>query len=224
MKIADRLRTLPLGRTLLVCAALCLSTACDSKDGEGDSKGDADKESGASALAKKSEKDLADMKARMEKGDDIKFACAGNMAQYKDLASSKDDGDKKAFDALAQVCYVDLPTAQIAELREKMKSGDLSSTAMVDLKTTVESDSFPKDGDAAKVAAEAKTVMEVEIPLFHLGTHLETAKKEKEEGKSVSMGCIKAKQVVDKSGTALEGDEKGKAAMAAFAETCPEKK
>jgi len=183
-----------------------------------------EKGGGSSELAKASEKDVSAMKDRLGKGEDIKFACAGNMAKYKQLGESSDEGDKKAYAALGQVCYVDLPNAQIAQLRKAMESGELKSTATVDLETTIEADGFPKDGDAAKVAAEATKVLEVEVPMFNLSTHVETAKKEKEEGKSVSMGCIKAKQVIDKNGTALEADEKGKAAVAAYNEACPAKK
>ena len=43
--------------------------------------------------------------------------------------------------------------------------------------------------------------------MYNLGKHLEDAKKEKAEGKTVSMGCIKAGQVVEKSGKAIEADE-----------------
>ena len=207
--------------TLLALGLLATPVVgCDK--GEDKKEDSGNKNGGGSELAKASEKDLADMKDRLGKGEDIKYACAGNMAKYKKLGESDDEGDKKAFAALSQVCHVDLPKAQIAELRKAMEAGDLKSTATVDLSTTIGSDGFPKDGDAAKVAAEAKTVLEVEIPMFNLGQHVETAKKEKEEGKSVSMGCIKAKQVIDKSGAALEADEKGKAAVAAYNEACPE--
>lgn len=205
-----------------MAAALCLTSACDSKDG-GDDKASDKKEAGPSAQAKAAEEDVAELKAELAKGEDIKYGCAGNMGQYKKLAASKDESEKKAHAALAQVCFVDMPNGQIKTIRDQIKAGEVKSMAIVNLKTTIEDADFPKDGDAAKVAAEAKTVMEVEVPLFNLGTHLETAKKEKEEGKSVSMGCIKAKQIVDKSGTALEADEKGKAAVASFNETCPAK-
>jgi hypothetical protein len=116
-----------------------------------------------------------------------------------------------------------MPTGQIKTIRDQIKAGKVESIAVINLQTTLQGADFPKDGDAAKVAAEAKTVMEVEVPLFNLNTHLETAKKEKEEGKSVSMGCIKAKQIMDDSSTALEADQKGKASVASFNETCPAK-
>ncbi len=222
MTITDRLHASALARAFTVAAALCLTSACDSKDG-GDDKASDKKESGASEQAKSAEKDVAEMTEKLGKGEDIKYGCAGNMAKYKALATSKDESEKKAHAALAQVCYVDMPTAQIKTIREQIKAGKVESIAIINLKTTIEGDEFPKDGDAAKVAAEAKTVMEVEVPLSNLNTHLETAKKEKEEGKSVSMGCIKAKQVVDKSGEALGADDKGKAAVASFNETCPAK-
>ncbi|MGH1347504.1 MAG: hypothetical protein ACRBN8_38450 [Nannocystales bacterium] len=220
MTISDRLHTSVFALTM--AAALSLTSACDSKDG-GDEKAADKKEAGASEQAKSAEKDVAEMTAELGKGEDIKYSCAGNMAKYKALAASKDESEKKAHAALAKVCYVDMPTAQIKTIREQIKAGKVESMAIINLKTTIEGDEFPKDGDAAKVAAEAKTVMEVEVPLSNLNTHLETAKKEKEEGKSVSMGCIKAKQVVDKSGEALGADDKGKAAVASFNETCPAK-
>lgn len=219
MTITDRLHASTLARALTVAAALCLTSACDSKE-EGSSD---KKEAGPSAQATAAEKDVAEMKERLGKNEDIKYACAGNMAKYKALADSKDESETKAHAALAQVCYVDMPNGQIKTIREQIKAGKVESMAIINLKTTIEGDDFPKDGDAAKAAAEAKTVMEVEVPLLNLNTHLETAKKEKEEGKSVSMGCIKAKQVVDDSGPALEGDDKGKAAVASFNETCPAK-
>lgn len=220
MTITDRFHTFALALT--VAAGLCLVPACDSKDG-GDDKASDKKESGPSEQAKSAEKDVAEMKERLGKGEDIKYACAANMGKYKALAESKDDSETKAHAALAQVCFVDMPTGQIKTIREQIKAGKVESIALVNLTTTIEGDDFPKDGDAAKVAAEAKTVIEVEVPLSNLNTHLETAKKEKEEGKTVSMGCIKAKQIVDKSGKALEADEKGKAAVASFNEACPAK-
>ena len=222
MTIKDSRDTSALGRALTIAVALCLTSACDSKDGA-EGKASGDKASGASEQAKSAEKTVAEMTERLKKGEDIKYACAGNLGKYKALAESKDDAEKKAHAAIAQVCFVDMPTAQIKTIRDQITAGKVESMAIVNLKTTIEDDKFPKDGDAATVAADAKKVLEVEVPLSNLNMHLVTAKKEKEEGKKVSMGCIKAKQIVDKSGEALGGDEKGKAAVASFNEACPAK-
>lgn len=203
--------------------------ACDSKD-EGAAKDEAsaaeakgDEGGGPSELAQKAQKEADDIKARLEKGEDVKYACAGNLAQYADLEKATDATDKKAWEALTTVCYVEVPKKMIADLRSKIESGELGTMDTVDLETFVGSDDFPTEGEPAKLAAEAKKVLEVEIPTFQLSEHLETAKKEKEEGKSVSMGCIKAKQVVEKSRAALEGDEKGKTVLEAYTVACPEK-
>ena len=163
------------------------------------------------------------MKTKLEKGEDIKYSCAGNLAQYKELKAASDAADKQAYADMINVCFIDSPRKVMAGIREKMASGEFSSFDTVSLTTALEDEKFPKDGEGVKVAAEAKKLLEVEIPLFELNKHLKDAKKDKEEGKTVSMGCIKAKQVVDKSAEALNADEKGKAAMAAYAEACPEK-
>jgi hypothetical protein len=217
-----------LGRGLALSLALSPALGCDSKDGGkagGDAKADAKEAGGGgSELAKKASAEVEEIKGRLDKGEDIKYACAGNLAQYADLGKSDDDADKKAYAGLQAVCYVDGPKKVMADLRAKMEKGELGTMDTVNLSTILKDDKFPKDGDAAKVAEEGKKLLEVEVPTFRLNEQIEVAKKEKEEGKSVSMGCIKAKQVVDKSGEALGGDDKGKAALDAYAAACPEKK
>lgn len=219
-----------LGRGLALSLALSAPLACDDSKG-GDSKGAADKgaadkggdKDAGSELAKKADKEVADIKAELEKGEDIKYACAGNLAQYEELNKGS-DGDKKSYAAMLTVCFVDGPKKIIEGLRAKIKDGKLDTFDTVTLETTIDDDKFPKDGEAAKVAADAKKLLEIEIPVYHLNEHLALAKKDKEAGETVSMGCIKAKQVVTKSGEALKGDDTGKAALAAFETACPEKK
>ncbi|MEM7158327.1 MAG: hypothetical protein AAF799_36140 [Myxococcota bacterium] len=215
------------GRGLTLALALCTAFGCDSKEGgdakKGDDKAaDAKKEAGASEKGKKVEAKVTELKAELEKGEDIKYGCAGNLAQYKELASSSNADDKKAYESLVAVCFVEAPRKMIAGLQAKMEKGELGTFDTVDLQTVIESEDFPKDGEPAKVAAEAKAFLEVQVPMYNLGKELEVAKKEKAEGKTVSMGCIKAGQVVEKSGKAIEADEKGKAMIASFKETCPE--
>lgn len=218
-------RARSLGRGLTLALALCTAFGCDSKDGDakkGDDKAaEAKKEAGASEQGKKVEAKVTELKAELEKGEDIKYGCAGNLAQYKDLASSSNADDKKAYESLATVCFVDSPRKVMEGLRAKMEKGELDTFDTVDLQTVIEDEDFPKEGEPAKVAAEAKKLLEVEVPMYNLGKHLEDAKKEKAEGKTVSMGCIKAGQVVEKSGKAIEADEKGKAMIATYNETCP---
>lgn len=214
---------------LTLSFALVSAPACDSaKEGGGKAEGDAKKDDAkkddaGSELAKKLTAEIAEMKGELAKGEDIKYGCAGNLGQYKDLATSSKADEKAAWAALSTLCHVDMPNKFIAVLREKMAKGELGSMDMVNLSTTIEDEDFPKEGEPAKVAAEAKKVLEIEVPTSELNGHLAAAAKEKQEGKTVSMACIKAKQVVDKSRAALEGDDKGKAALAAFAEACPQK-
>lgn len=201
--------------------------ACDSKDG-GDKPaaaeaGEAAAAGGESEEAKAALAEVAEMKAELEKGEDIKYGCAGNLAQYKALGASTKDGEKKAYQAMLDVCFVESPKALIANLRKKMVTDEVGTMDTVNLSTVLKDDLFPKDGPAAEVAAEAKKVLEIELPVHELGKHLVTAKAEKAEGKSVSMGCIKAKQVVDKSGAAMKGHPKGDAALQDFAAACPQK-
>ena len=210
-----------------VLVAVCTLVACDSKDAAKEeasaAEANGEDEAEGSELAQKAQKEAADIKARLEKGEDVKYACAGNLAQYADLEKATDAGEEKAWEALSTVCYVEVPKKMIADLRAKIESGELGTMDTVDLQTFIGSDGFPTDGEPAKLAAEAKKVLEVEIPTHQLSQHLETAKQEKEEGKSVSMGCIKAKQVVEKSRASLEGDEKGKTVLEAYTVACPEK-
>lgn len=225
-----RLALRALGCGLALSLSVAGGLGCDSKDGDksGDKSGDKaegkEAKKGPSEQAQKALKEVEEIKAELAKGEDVKYACAGNLAMYEDLQKSSDEADKKAYGDLVNVCFVDAPKKIIADLRAKMEKGEeLETMATVTLETTLEDDAFPKDGEPAKVAADAKKLLEVEIPTHKLNAELEVAKKEKEEGKTVSMGCIKAKQIVDESAKALEGDEKGKAALEAFKAACPEK-
>jgi hypothetical protein len=205
--------------------------ACDSKKGDdtkesggAKAEGGEEAEAGGSENAKKVEAEVTEMKDKLGKGEDIKYACAGNLAMYEDLGKSSDDGEKKAYESMQAVCYVDMPKALIANLRQKIEGGEeLGTMDTVNLETVLKDDKFPKDGEPAEVAADAKKLLEVEVPVFKLKVQLEAAKKEKEEGKTVSMGCIKAKQIVDKSGEAIGADEEAKAVLDAYKAACPEK-
>jgi hypothetical protein len=98
MTITDRLHASALARALTVAAALCFTSACDK---DADDKAADHKESGPSEQAQALDKEVAEMKAKLAEGEDIKYACAGNMGQYKTLATSDDDSEKKAHAALA---------------------------------------------------------------------------------------------------------------------------
>jgi len=214
-------RTLGLALLLAVPA----SFGCDAKQEDGNADkaaGKTNEAGGDSEQANKAREEAKGIRARLDEGEDIKYACAGNIAQYAGLEKGS-DSDKEAYDELLAVCFVDGPKKIIADLRAKMKANKLGSTDTVSLTTVLKNDKFPKTGDAATVAADAKKLLEIEIPIHGLNEHLAAAKKEKEEGKKVSMGCIKAKQVVTKSGEALKGDDAGKAALEAFAAACPAK-
>lgn len=217
-----------LGRGLALVLALCPAIACDGGDKGGDKAEAGDKAEGGDAAAesekaKAANAEVAEMKAKLDKGEDIKFGCAGNLAQYEDLSKSSDESEKKAYQSMLDLCFVEAPTKMIADLRAKIEKGELDTFDTVDLQTTLDDDKFPKEGKAAEVAADARKLLEVEVPHAQLKKHMVDAKKEKEAGEAVSMGCIKAKQVVEKHGEKLATDEAAKATVEEFKATCPEK-
>lgn len=215
-----------LGCGLALSLAFAGGLGCDK---EADKKADAKAETkeapkGPSDEGKKLQKEIDDLKAEIAKGEDVKFGCVANLAQYEDLAKSSNEDDKKLHADLVNVCFVDAPNKMIADLRAKIEKGEEVDTfATVDLDVLLKDEKFPKEGEPAKVAEDAKKLLEVELPTHRLNAELKVAKEEKEKGEMVSMGCIKAKQIVDESAKALEGDEKGKAALDTFNELCPEK-
>lgn len=176
-----------------------------------------------SEMAKKAKEAVAEIKAELDKGEDVKYSCAGNLGMFGDLKTSEDEAEKAAFGELAAICYVEVPKKMLADLRDKLAKGELGTTDTVDISVVIESEDFPKDGEAAEIAKDAKHLLEVEIPTHELEAQVAEAVKEKEAGETVSMGCIKAKQIVDASKAALEGDEAGKAALDKFNTTCPAK-
>ena len=125
---------------------------------------------------------------------------------------------------MSDVCHVEFPKSLIKTARDGIAKGEeVTASDVVGLKVVIEADGFPTEGAAAEVAADARVLMDVEIPTAALKAHLETAKAEAEEGKSISMGCIKAKQVVEKHGEAFKGNADAEAAVAAYNEACPAK-
>ena len=197
---------------ILACAALV--AGCGKKDAK---KDDGPKES---EMAKSAMEDIAEMKAEMEKGEDIKYGCAGNLGKYASMKDSKDASEKKAWAALAAICHVDLPKKQIADLRAKIKSGELDTFDTMELTTTLKS--IGEGGDKA-VAADAKKLLEVEIPTYQLKKDFADAMKEKEAGETVSMGCIKAHQTLKKHQKSLEADADAKKLVDEVLALCPKK-
>lgn len=215
-----------LGCGLALSLAFAGGLGCDKEaDSKGDKKADSkEAPKGPSDQGKKLQKEIEELRAELGKGEDIKFGCAGNLGQYESLAKSSNEDDKKLHAELVTVCFVDAPKKIIADLRAKIEKGEEVDTfATVDLDVLLKDDKMPKDGEPAKVAADAKKLLEIELPTHRLNAQLEVAKQEKEKGETVSMGCIKAKQIVDESAKALEGDDKGKAALGTFKELCPQK-
>ena len=207
------------GLILTLSLALCGSLGCDG-DAKSDDKSEA-KAPAESEMAKKANESVAEIKAELEKGEDVKYSCAGNLGMFGDLAKSTDEAEKKAFAALQTICYVDAPRKMIAGLTEKMGKGELDTFDTVDLETTIESDDFPKDGEFAKVTEEANKLLLVDIPVYTLKQAIEKATAEKAEGKTVSMGCIEGQQVVDKSGEKISADAEAKKTLDAFTALCP---
>lgn len=204
---------------LALTLALCGAVACDKDEGKSDKKAEAKAEE--SEMAKDAKQAVEEIKAELEKGEDVKYSCAGNLGMYGDLAKSEDEAEKTAFVELQKICYVDAPRKMIADLKAKIEKGELDTFDTVDLETTIEADDFPKDGEFAKVTEEATKLLEIDIPVYTLGQAHEKAKKEKEEGETVSMGCIEGEQVLEKSGEKLSADTEAKKAVDAFRETCP---
>ncbi|MEM9302240.1 MAG: hypothetical protein AAGE01_09035 [Pseudomonadota bacterium] len=176
-----------------------------------------------SSMAQDANAAVAEIKAELERGEDVKYSCAGNLGGFGPLAMSDDEAEKAAFAALQTVCYLDVSRILIADLRAKIENNALESFDAVNLETLIEAEDFPTDGEFAAVAAEAMKVFEVEIPVYHLTQAHEEAKQEKAAGEAVSMGCIRGEQVVEKSGEKISADADAKAALDAFRETCPAK-
>jgi hypothetical protein len=197
---------------------------CDSANSVGGGDADDGEVVSASEFGRKAEADLAEMKAHLGSGEDIKYGCAGNMGKYASLATSDNPADKKAHETLSTLCYVDFPRKLIADLREEMKKDDFSTLATVGLRTMIESDEFPRGaGEPLKVAEEARRLLDVEVPLAALAKQMVLAKSMEDQGMALTVGCANAKRIVDKSGDKLGGDEAGKKAIDEFKATCPDK-
>ncbi|MEM6992420.1 MAG: hypothetical protein AAF721_18045 [Myxococcota bacterium] len=215
------LAALALGAGLL--ASGCDGDEAKAKEPAGAAQPAAEAEpSATSDAAKKLEGRIAEIRDKLAKGDNTSFMCVGALASKATLASSTDASEKEAYATLQQVCYVEQPKALIAAIRKKIEAGEaLKSTESVNLQTVLKTKGFPTEGEPAEVVADAKRLMEVEIPAFKIDGHLVTAQEERDAGKKVSMGCIKAKQIVEKSKPALEADETAKAVLGRYAEACP---
>ena len=225
MRTTTMFPTRGLGLIMTLCLA-ALPLACD-KGGEGKAeeaaKGE-DKAPAESQMAQDANKAVEEIKAELEKGEDVKYSCAGNLGMFGDLAKSEDEAEKKAFAALQQICYVDAPRKLIADLTAKMEKGELDTFDTVDLSTVIEADDFPKEGEFAKVTEEANKLLQVDVPVYSLKQAITKAKAEKEEGKTVSMGCIEGQQVVDKSGEKIAADAEAKKTLDEFTALCPKDK
>ncbi len=219
-------KALSLVLTLTLCGGL---VACGSDESGGEATAEAaaeapqPAEAAQSEMAQRANEAVAEIRAELERGENVRYSCAGNLGGYGDLANSEDEAEKAAFAALQTVCYVDVSRALIADLKAKIASNDLDTFDAVNLETTIEADGFPTDGEFAAVAAEAMKVLEVDIPVYHLTQAHERAKAEKAAGETVSMGCIQGEQVVEKSGEKISADAEAKMALDAFRETCPAK-
>ncbi len=209
-------------------ALTLLGGGCDSGgDAPADANAAAPSNSGSaktgSALATKAGGRVEEITKALANGENVKFKCVGALSSLSALQTSSEADDKKAYAELQHVCFVEQPKALIAGIRQQISDGEtLKSTVAVDLKTVIAADEFPTEGEPAKIATDARRVMDVEIPVHQLQQHLAKAKEEKAAGKRVSMGCIKAKQIVTKSSDALQEDSAGQEALAAYKTACEE--